>query len=163
MAPMARALATVILSLVLIGCGEPPPPPGVVRLPTRDFSIGPPARYATPGVHDAFRQSHGVWVCSDERMIVVLSGGCPHDQGAVYFDEMTAQFRCPRCSARFSEMGLALTGRPNNRALIRLRLALRGERGDPEAELWVNPRVTYEFEKDEWSSRFSLWTFEPVK
>jgi hypothetical protein len=164
MADMARAVAALLLSLVLIGCDQPPPPPpGTVRLPTEDFSIGPPARYRTPGVHDALRESHGVWVCSDERMIVVLSAACPHDGRGTYFDPMTVQFRCSRCSARFSDMGLPLSGRPDNLALVRLRLSLHGERGDPEAALWVNPRVTYRFEKNEWSSRFSLWMFEPVE
>lgn len=156
-----------ILLLVLVpliaGCAEEPPPPGVVRLPEKDFSLGPPQRFRQPGVYEGLRQSHGVWIASDGAYLIVLNAGCPHDGAGTYFDDLSVQFRCPRCSARFSDMGLPLAGRPGNLALQRLRLELRGgERGDPAAEVWVNPRVRYTFEKQEWSSRFSVWTFEPV-
>ena len=77
------------------------------------------------------------------------------------YESMANQFKCPCCARRFTAMGLARGTPPGEPlAMRRLHMTLEGVRGDPAAELRVDPRVPYTQERNEWSYRYSLYMFE---
>ena len=136
------------------------------------FSIGPPQRYQEPGIYLDYVFSHGVYVVSHMGMIVALSAHDPATGKPVHYDPLTGQFSDPAIGARFTRDGL-ITGvnriqrrvlndpeqvkaalqadTPLARSMERCYIRRRGLRGDPDAELIVNPSHRFIFELNQWS------------
>ena len=94
-------------------------------------------------------------------MVVALSNECPHDGFLTHFDEVSQQFRCARCSARFDSNGLPRAPQEADESLVRRRIEPvdKSARG-PDVELQVNARFWFRHEGNEWSNRFSLYEFD---
>ena len=155
-------VAFALILLVLSACAEEPRRhPRAIDLPSEPFLIGSPDQYREAKVHEHRRSSQKVYVCSDGRMLVVLSAACPHDDCGIVYDSLSNQFKCPCCARRFTDMGLPRGSPPGKlRSLRRLHIELTGDRDDPASELRVFPQRPYVQEKNEWSYRYSLYLFE---
>lgn len=115
------------------------------------FRIGPASAWATPGVSDAFLQSHRVYLVTNNGMIVALDAQSTEAGAMVRWDALSGLFRCPVTGAMWSMDGLAWADSPASRAMERCRLISLGPAEDPEVELVVDPQFRFRFEDNQWS------------
>lgn len=102
------------------GPGERKAPP---KLPTEPFAAGKLADYAKPGAYDAGKDSH-IWLVSDGKKLVAMSGICTHKGCAVAKAEKDFLFACPCHKAKFDNDGVPPAGAKAERPLERCSVAI---------------------------------------
>lgn len=132
----------------LNGAGEDKKPEKP-KLAEEPFFIGPPTRYREPGVYDAYQETTGVWLVSDGKELVALSGLCTHLGCMTEWDAEDRLFTCPCHFSEFDTQGMNREGSKAKRPLERCALRLVSD--DEGGQLQVDPRRRFRQEKDQWT------------
>ncbi|GAB4109590.1 MAG: hypothetical protein Kow00105_18330 [Phycisphaeraceae bacterium] len=159
------------IALTVLGCsddvkdGSGRGKRGKLVLPDHPFTIGSPEKYRKPGVYQDFRQSHGVWIVSDGKQLVVLSAVCTHNRCGTRYDSMSQLFKCPCHESMFTTEGLNISGGKAKRPLERLGISLVASDDDQTRVLQVDPIKRYRQDDDNplsgrnWSSPNCVYLF----
>ncbi len=174
--PMTRrqfaAAAGSAIALTVLGCSDSDSPlprskrRHQLKLPDEPFTVGPPDQYLKPKVYQTYRESHGIWLVSDAKMLVALSAVCTHNACGTRYDSTSNLFKCPCHESIFSIEGLNRSGSKAKRPLERCRIELVGKRGDGDAQIQVDPTRRFRQEIDNkltgrnWSSPHSVYFFD---
>ncbi len=129
------------------------------ELRLKPFRVGPASRWVTPGVYDDFLKSHGVYLVSNQGMLVALIAQSTEAEVNVKFDPLTGLFECPRSGALYTRDGLAWADSPASRSLERCQVRALGPSDKPDVEILVDPQNRFLFEQQQWSSVMSNHLF----
>ncbi len=158
---------TAVAAVTLLGCdgqadpgpsgANQPPQPAASKpkkstkanLATEPFRIGPPSRYAKPGVYPGYKEDKGIWIVSDGQALVVLSATCTHLACTTHLDLENQWFNCPCHKSRFDFEGINQDGSKARRPLERC--ALKRVTVDGQDQIEVDPTRRFRKDRDEWS------------
>jgi len=119
------------------------------KLADKPFLVGPPSRYRQAGVYHDYHKDFGVWMVSNGRTLIALSGVCTHLACMTELNQEQEQFQCPCHESRFGLDGIQLEGskakRPLERCALRLVDRFSGE------QIEVDPTRRFRQDKDQWS------------
>jgi len=119
------AAATVAVALTIVGCDnqstEAADRKEAPKLPAEPFAAGKIADYSKAGVYDTHKDKN-VWLISDGKKLIAVSGLCTHKGCAVNKAENTYALACPCHKAKFDNDGVPAAGAKAERPLERLKI-----------------------------------------
>lgn len=161
-------LLAFLCLLVLPGCGDlsdvwgnpqDRAKKGLADSEADPFEIGPASKWAEPGLHLDFVNSHSVALKSDHGMLVALLLIGPETGAKVKYDRLANLFRDQQSGETFTTDGVKWGGDEGRPSLARCRIRHLGPIDDPDVGLVVDPGKLFRQEDGQWSKAASNHLF----